>query len=191
MEDVPEKGLVGQAVPGPPASPVGSAPETATTGEWAKGLEKLFKAIGVALALAGFLFGLVRYFNQRKDELDQRQTQSENELKQRLREYRLQLHIERDRILRPLCQTVGEIVSAGKLKDADEHVHNFWVLYWGMLHTLDDPDVQKAKEEFGKVLMEANPEEPASADLLSTAGQLVQACQKSLSLDKVFDVPHE
>jgi hypothetical protein len=165
----------------------GSAPATGAKHFLPKWSD-IAKAIVVLTGFGGLVFAVAKYFDQRNLERIQRDKEAKEVQDQKAREFLWQAHTEMKETLNPLCEIVGEIVSARKLRDADAHIHRFWVLYFGLLHIIEDADLAQAEIEFVNALQDANPEEAPSAELVFAARRLTGACQRMLTLprDKVF-----
>jgi hypothetical protein len=194
MGDTSQKAALDQGSIAPAAGPAKNEPANSGSAP-AKGAKRFLpkwadiaKAIVVLTGFGGLLFAVVKYFDQRSLEIQQRNHEAKEAQDQRAREFLWQAHTEMKETLNPLCEIVGEIVSARKLKDADAHIHRFWVLYFGLLHIIEDPDLSQAEIEFVNALQDANPEEGPSAELVFAARRLTEACQRMLALprDKVF-----
>jgi hypothetical protein len=129
--------------------------------------------------VAGGIWALYTYRVQREDETAQRR-----------REYLLELHREKKEIYQPLCSAVGKIVSAKSLAEAQPSIDKFWELYFGEVHLVEDANVQQHKIAFGQALQgwQDRKDETPPTELLPLSGNLVQACQEAIALEKAYGI---
>ena len=185
----------GTSPPGPREAPRGADPRHGVDFRF-KVWDRVLATVSVLFVVFGGLGGLYTHFDelrkereQRSDEWKKEREQRDQELAQRQREYELQLHKEKVDMYRGLCAATGRIAGAKRLKDAEKSIEDFWAYYFGDLHTVKDPEVQKAKNEFGAILNECDEDAPPPAKLCAAALHLAETCQNSLALEKAYGIP--
>jgi len=127
-------------------------------------IQELIKTITPIIATAVAVFGIIRYFDSKRQEF-----------KKRIWEERRSLYYE-------ITNYTSKIAIANTIDVIHDEVKGFWSMYYGRLSIIEDSNVYEAMINYGNELekVENNKLIPSKSNLKSLSFKLAVACRVSL-----------
>ena len=129
-------------------------------------IEQILKTVGVLVAVAGFVWGIYQYFDNREREIETARVQATRPFLDR----QMTLYTDATR-------AVAVIATSADAAEKAKAEQRFWELYWGELALVEDHRVENAMVAFKNGLVG----QIDKADLQQLALDLAHACRESLA----------
>jgi hypothetical protein len=146
-----------------------------------KSRELFIKTITIISSILGGAWALWLYFDKKQQDIDARR-----------QEYELAIYKEQKETLYPLCKVAAEIVSSDSLKEAQQAIKHFEVLYYSEVGIIADDSTARAAQSFAEALadykLSLGNEGPPS-DLIQLLSDLTSKCKETLKLNNVYKKP--
>ena len=119
--------------------------------EW----EVVIKGVGAVAAIGTVLYGLVEYLDQREHQMTNRKLEIDQKVlenKALERKSKVIFLKKQFELYFEAVSVVSRLANSNHYENRKDDLQRFWQLYWGDLGMVEDPKVEQAMVEVGKIL---------------------------------------
>ncbi len=138
--------------------------------------DEWFRFMGVAGAIASFLWGVWVWKDKADNELRQQRAEAQQQAESRRVEATKPFLEKQLKLYTEASQMAALIATSGDKSEVDKALSRFWQLYWGELALVENRDVEKAMVGMKNVIVSQG----SPSDLQQASLKLARACRQSL-----------